>query len=173
MFRDKAIPWLIIVIPVVSIMLITAALTHFYKKNTQSYFNEQSERIEREYVASQKRESEEWVGRTQQLFAYNEGALEEKIKHKLRTRIETTHEMAAQIYKKYTNKKTARRQIKNALSRMVWEGEKNRIRITDYEGGNILPGTLGTNKKNITGFSDADGRAIILEEIQKARRHGQ
>ena len=175
MWREKSIPRLIIITPVVSIVILTVLITYYYIEQLQSYFKEENARMTQEFLTAEKGQSEEWNKKITRFFAYSDGLLEEKIKKKLQERVDLAHSTASYIYDKYrtrSNEKIIKQHIKDALRRMVWEGGKNYIWITDYEGNNILSADPLLHGANLSGYQDTDGRAIILEEIQMVRKHG-
>jgi signal transduction histidine kinase len=75
-------------------------------------------------------------------------------------------------YKKTKSKKDIRQRIKDTLERMVFNDEKNYVFMMDTNGNAILTASNNFKNKNLMAFEDADGRSIILEEIQKVRKYG-
>ena len=45
--------------------------------------------------------------------------------------------------------------------------------MMNTNGNSILSGLYKFKNKNLLAFEDADGRSIILEEIQKVKKHGE
>ena len=176
MFGEKAIPRLIIVTPLVTILILTALITYLYMDKLNSYFTVESQRFVDEFIIVEKSRSEDWVDKIIRLLTYNNALLEERVKKELKERVATAHERATYIYDRYrkTSKKgVIKKDIKEALERMVWQGKRNYLSITDYEGNNILSSDPELQKKNVAAYTDADGRAIVLEQIQAARKHGE
>ena len=87
--------------------------------------------------------------------------------------MDLAHKSATHIYEKYKNtksKKNIQERIKDSLSQMQYN-DKNYVWITDYNANNILAANKKMQGINLSTFQDADDRNIILEEIQKVRRH--
>ncbi|NQY54034.1 MAG: hypothetical protein HRT42_10735, partial [Campylobacteraceae bacterium] len=54
MFSEKNIPKLIILTPIVTVILIAFFTIYFFIQNQNSYFEEESQRSEKEYILKQK-----------------------------------------------------------------------------------------------------------------------
>ena len=167
---------LIVITPLVALAILTVVITSFYIDKMDFYFQKNAERYLSEYVAGEKRQGEAFVQDIDLLTQYTIDHLDENIKKELDERIALAYTIASTIYDKY-HKTLPSKQIKghiiDALSAMQWHGEKNYIFITDYDGNNILSGAKDLIGKNLTKYEDADGRAIILEEIHIARKYGE
>jgi len=91
--------------------------------------------------------------------------IDKKIDNELKSRVKTASEIAKKIYTKYKHKKS-KRDIKNRIIDMFilmnLNEDKTKIFIKNYNGDSIL----GDIKQGV----DADGRSIVLEEIQKVRK---
>ncbi len=167
---------LIIITPLVAIAILTVVITSFYVDKLNYYFQENAARYLDEYVINEKRQGEELVKDINILTHYRAEQLEESIKKELDKRLEIAYETAAFIYDKYEGRlsnRAIKERIIDALSSMRWNGKKNYIWITDYDGESILSGSRDLQNINISSWKDADGRAIILEEIQIARKYGE
>lgn len=167
---------LIIITPLAALAILTLVITSFYIDKMNFYFKANAERYLAEYISGEKRQGEVFVKEIDLLAKYTVNHLDENIKKELDGRLELAYRTADILYQKY-RKKLSERAIKehitDALSTMTWHGEKNYVFVTDYEGNNILSGSQDLKGKNLSGWSDADGRAIVLEEIQMARKHGE
>ncbi len=173
--NEKVIPRLIIILPLVSIIILTVVITSFYTKRVHDYSEKERRQITVEYTDREKAESEEWNDKIIGLFSFEEKNLKENIKAKLKERVDMAHDTASYIYEKYnskSNRKKIKQHIRDSLRRMVWEDHKDYVWITDYTGKNILADNPRFEGKELADFMDADGRSIILEEIQMARKHG-
>lgn len=172
---EQLIPRLIVILPLVSIVILTILMTSYYTKRVHDYTQQERLKILEEHISREKAESKEWNDKIMGLFAFEEEHLEEKIKEKLKIRVDMAHETASYIYDKYhtrSNNTKIKRHIRDALRRLVWEGRRDYIWITDYTAKNVMADNPDLDGKELAGFTDADGRSIILEEIQMARRHG-
>ena len=167
---------LIIITPLAALAILTLVITSFYIDKMNFYFKENSERYLAEYISGEKRQGEVFVRDINLLAQYTVNHLDDNTKKELDERLELAHKAAEIIYNKY-HKKLSSRAIKeriiDALSAMSWHGEKNYIFVTDYDGNNIHSGSKDLIGKNISSWTDADGRAIVLEEIQMVRKHGE
>jgi len=167
---------LIIIMPLVTLAILTVVITAFYIEKMNAYFQENNRQFMSEYVAGEKRKGEVYVKDIAILASYITEHLDEKIKGELDARLDIAYNAAELIYEKYHKrrpKKEVKERIIDALSAMTWYGEQNYIFVTDYEGNNILSGNQDLMGKNLSAWQDADGRAIILEEIQVARKYGE
>ena len=167
---------LIIITPLVAIAILTVVITSFYVDKLNYYFQENAARYLDEYVINEKRQGEELVKDITILTNYSSEQLEESIKKELDDRLKIAYNTAAFIYEKYQGRlsdKSIKERIVDALSSMRWHGKKNYIWITDYSGESILSGSRDLQNINISSWKDADGRAVILEEIHIARKYGE
>lgn len=175
-FRERWTLRLISITPLTAIAILTVVITSFYIDKLNYYFKENAARYLDEYIQGEKRQGEEFVKDINIIANYNYEHLDESVKKELDERLQLAHKSASFIYDKYRGRlseKAIKERIVDALSSMTWHGKENYVWITDYEGNSILSGSRELQHKNISGFSDADGRAIILEEIQIARKYGE
>ena len=167
---------LIVITPLVSLAILTVVITSFYIDKMRLHFNANTEQFLQEYVAFEKREGEAYVQDIKTLASYTDENLQSRVKGVLDLRLVLASRTANYIYDKYHNRisdKALKNRIQDALYNMRWQNSKNYVWITDYEGNNILSHTPSLMEKNIIDLTDADGRAIILEEIQVARKYGE
>jgi len=179
MFKNLGERWtlrLIIITPLAALAILTVVITSFYIDKMNFYFKENAQRYMQEYVDGEKRQGEVYVKDIDNLAGFILSNLEQNIKEDLDDRLSLAYQTADKIYTKY-HKRLSKRQIQerivDALGAMSWYGDANYIFITDYEGNNIVTGSKDLKGKNLSGWTDADGRAIVLEEIQMARKHGE
>jgi len=172
---ERSISRLIVITPLLTVTLVIAGATYLYVKRIRDTYSDEQKRYVQEYLSTQKVESENWVKQTIQLLEYSEKNLIPELKKELKNRVNLAYETAQYIHDKYNKLSHAviiKRHISDSLKRMVWKGsQKNYIWITDYRGNNILSDDRNLDKRNIIDYKDADGRAIVLEEIQMVRKH--
>jgi len=172
---ERSLSRLIVISPLLTVSLVIATGTYLYVKRIRDNYNDEQNRYKNEYLIAQKSESENWVKQTIQLLQYSEDNLITDIKKELKSRVNLAYDTASYIqdkYKKLSHAVIIKRHISDSLKRMVWKGnQKNYIWITDYRGNNILSADKNLEKRNIIDYKDADGRAIVLEEIQMVRKH--
>ncbi len=167
---------LIFITPLVALAILTVVITSFYIDKLNYYFKENDARYLQEYLDGEKRQGEELVNDIDILANYNVVHLEENVKKELDGRLELAHRTAAFIYNKYRGTlpdRAIKERIVDALSSMTWNGRQDYIWITDYDGNSILSETRTYQSKDPSALNDADGRAIILEEIQTVRKYGE
>ena len=172
---ERSLSRLIVISPLLTVSLVIATGTYLYVKRIRDTYSDEQKRYTKEYLIAQKKESENWVKQTIQLLQYSEDNLLVDMKKELKSRVNLAYDTASYIqdkYKKLSHAVIIKRHISDSLKRMVWKGnQKNYIWITDYQGNSILSADKNLEKRNIIDYKDADGRAIVLEEIQKVRKH--
>ena len=174
--EKKLIPYLIVVVPLALVLTASFFITTFYIEKVSAYFHKAKERSIKEHVESKKAKSEIWANQLNLLFDYKNNRVDEDIKKELQTRVDMAYESARFIYEKYNGKKSKRdikHRIVDALNQMTYSARRDYIFIADFRGNNILSRSKILNQKNISGYTDVDNRAIILEEIQKVRKRGE
>ncbi len=176
LFGERWTLRLITITPLVALAIMTVVITSFYVDKMNFYFKANAKHYLQEYIAGEKQQGEVFVKDIDLLATYTVNDLDDNIKRELDQRLELAYKTAAFIYRKYhtrLSEKAIKERIIDALSAMTWHGEKNYIFVTDYEGNNILSSSKDLIGKNLSGWQDADGRAIVLEEIQMVRKHGE
>ena len=174
--NEKIIPYLIVVVPLALVLTASFFITTFYLDKVSTYFHNAKEHSIKEHIDSKKAKSEMWVKQLNLLFDYKNNRVEEDIKRELQTRVDMAYKSARYIYEKYKSKKSKRdikQRIKDTLNQMTYSANRDYIFMADFKGNNILSRSERLNQKNISAYEDADGRAIVLEEIQKVRRRGE
>jgi len=173
--QNKLIAYLIVIVPLVLVLSASFFITSFYLNKVTSYFNTTKQRSQKEHVDIQKSQGEMWVKQLNILFDYKNKTFRQDMKDELKIRVDRAYNTAVFIYNKYKKTKSKRdiqQRIEDALERMVFNDERNHIFMMDTNGNSILSGKYKFKSKNILAFEDADGRSVILEEIQKVRKHG-
>ena len=171
----KLIPYLIVVIPLALVLTASFIITSFYLEKVNVYFHKTKERSIKEHVEAKKIKSEMWAKQLNLLFDYKYNRVQEDIQKELKVRVNMAYDSARFIYEKYKGKKSKKEikeRIIDALNQMVFNGKKDYIFITDFSGNSILWGNQRYGKE-LTTYVDADGRSIVLEEIQKVRKDGE
>jgi len=174
--QNKLIAYLIIIVPLVLVLSASFFITTFYLNKVTSYFESAKQRSLQEHLDMQKAQGEMWINQLNILFEYKNKSFEKDIKDELKKRVNRAYEVALFIYNKYKNKKSKKdiqQRIEDALKNMVFNNQQNHVFMMNTNGNSILNGKYSFEKKNILDFEDADGRSIILEEIQKVGKHGE
>ncbi|MBN2895298.1 MAG: cache domain-containing protein [Campylobacterales bacterium] len=173
---ERSIAKLILLTPLFSVLLVVGVATYLYVKRIRETYHDEQQRNLKAYIATRQLQSENWIKQTVQMLEYEEAHLEVGIRSTLKSRVDLAYDTALYIHEKYQNishEAVIQRHIVDSLRRMVWEGtQRNSIRITDYQGNTILSAEPSLPSGNIIDFVDADGRAIVLEQIQTARKRG-
>jgi signal transduction histidine kinase len=171
---ERNILRLIIITPLLTILLVIATATYLYVKRIKDTYKDEQKRYIKEYIASQKLQSENWVTQTIQLLEYSNNQLENNIKKELKQRVDIAYDTASYIQEKYnklSHEVIIKRHISDSLKRMVWQGAQNSIWITDYRGNNILSASKELENGSGIDYQDADGRSIVLEQIQMVHKN--
>lgn len=174
--QNKLIPYLIVIIPLVLVLSASFFITTFYLNKVTSYFDSAKQRSLEEHLQRQKAQGEMWIKQLNVLFEYKNNTFEEDIKKELKKRVDRAYETAVFIHDKYKNikkKEDIRQRVEDTLKRMLFNDQKNHIFMMDTKGNSILSGSYDFKRQNIINFEDADGRSIILEEIQKVKKYGE
>ncbi len=170
---DKLIPKLIIIVPLVLVLSVSFFISTFYINKVTTYFAQAKERSIEEHIKTKKSESEVWVNQLSIYLEYKNNNIEMEIKKKLKQRLDNAYKSALYIYNKYKkikNKKDIQQRILDSLSQMNFEENKNHIFIRNFNGKSILSAKKELKNLDLLVYTDADGRAIILEEITKVRK---
>ena len=169
----KLIPYLIVIVPLVLVLSVSFFITTFYINKVTNYFAQAKENSIHDYIDTQKAESELRTEQLILLFEYTNNRVEPSIKKELSAKVNLAFSISQKIYNKYKGKKSPKeikQRIKDTLSELSYDNKQEYIFITDFDANAILNGSHLLNKE-IVKYRDADDRAIILEEIQKVRRH--
>jgi len=170
------IPYLIVIVPLALVLTASFFITTFYLEKVTTYFNSAKERSFKEHIDAKKAKSEMWSKQLNLLFDYKYSRAKPSVEEELRARVDIAYETSSYIYEKYKKTKSKgniKERIVDALSHMKYGDKENYIFITDYSGNSILLGNQAIDKKNLASYLDSDVRSIILEEIQKVRKHGE
>lgn len=169
----KLIPYIIVIIPLSLVLIASFIITTFYLDKVTNYFNSAKERSMKENIESKKGKSEMWTSQLSLLFDYKYNRVNEEIKKELTSRVNIAYNTARNIYEKYKHSESdwkIKERIIDSLSSMEWNEKKNYISIRDFKGNPVLSLNRSVENRKLASYSDADGRAIILEEIQIARK---
>lgn len=170
--EKRVISYLIVLVPLALVLTASFFITSFYIEKVNAYFQKVKEISIAEHIESKKAKGEIWVDQLNLLFDYKNNRLIDNIKTELKQSVDMAYDSARYIYEKYSVKKSSR-EIKELIvdSQMAFNTGKTPIFMADFTGENILPRSPKLSQKNIIAYADANNRAVILEEIQKARKH--
>jgi len=169
----KLIPYIIVIVPLFLVLIASFIITTFYLDKVTNYFNSAKERSMKENIEAKKNKSEIWTSQLSILFDYRYNRVQEEIKKELHSRVDIAYNTAIYIYEKYKSSERDREikeRIIDSLSSMEWSEKKNYISVRDFNANSLLFSNGSQENRNLASYSDADGRAIILEEIQTAKK---
>ncbi|HIC43820.1 MAG TPA: hypothetical protein EYO73_05890, partial [Sulfurimonas sp.] len=173
LMREKNIPRLMIIIPVVAIIVLTILITYFYISYRHQHFKLENERIKSEYIISEKNQLKDRLESLYLLLTKKYTNMEKPMSKELISRVKIAYDTAEFLHDRYSkgyNEKAVKELILGALSRMKWHNKDEFIWVSDKKGNNLL----SQNKefeKNIWNYKDADGRFIIQEEIALVNKY--
>lgn len=170
--EKRVISYLIVLVPLALVLTASFFITTFYIEKVNAYFKKVKEISIAEHIESKKAKSEIWVDQLNLLFDYKNNRLVDGIKTDLKHNVDMAYDSARHIYEKYSAKKSTK-EIKERIldSQMAFNTSKNPVFMVSFNGENILSRSLKLSQKNIIAYEDANHRAVILEEIQKVRKH--
>lgn len=173
LLRERNIPRLIIIVPVLSIMILTVLISYFYVSYRHQHFKIESERLKQDYIEGEKKHLQERLGTLYLLLQKKYEEMEIPMRKELVSRINVAYDTAEFLHKRYSsgyNEKAVKELILGTLSRMEWSGKKEFIWVTDKKGNNLLS-RQKEFQKNLLDYKDADGRYIIKEEIEAVDKY--
>ena len=171
--REKNIPRLIIIAPVLSILALTVLISYFYISYRHQHFKIEGERLKQEYINSEKEHLKNRLESLYLLLKTKYETMEEPMSKELVSRVNIAYDTAKYLQKRYSlgyNEIAVQELILGALSRMEWSDKKEFIWVTDKKGNNLLAKQKEFSK-NILDYQDADQRYIIQEEIAAVNEH--
>jgi len=173
MLHERNIPRLMIIVPVLSIVILTALITYFYISYRYQHFKIESERLKQEYIVTEKKRLQEKTTSLKKLLAKKYENMEKPMSMELVSRINVAYDTAKYLHDRYSkgyNEKAVQYLILGALSRMEWNNKRDFIWVIDKKGNNLLTKQKEFHK-NILDYKDADGREIIKEQIAAVEKY--
>ncbi len=171
--REKNIPRLIIIVPVLAIMILTVLITYFYISYRHQHFKYEGERLKHEYILGEKERLRNRLESLYLLLSKKYENMETPMREELMSRVNIAYDTAEFLRRRYSrgyNEKAVQELILGALSRMEWSDKKEYIWVSDKFGNNLLSHQQELNT-NLLNYKDADGRYIIREEIAAVSEH--
>ncbi len=168
LLRERNIPRLIIIVPVLAIMSLTVLISYFYIAYRHEHFKIESQRLKQDYIEGEKKHLQERLESLYLLLQKKYENMEKPMRDELVSRINIAYDTAEYLHRRYSsgyNEKAVQELILGALSRMEWSDKKEYIWVTDKKGNNLLARPKEF-QRNLLDYKDADGRYIIQEEIK-------
>jgi signal transduction histidine kinase len=171
--RRLSVSFMAIVIGVMFLLL----CSYFYYSSLKK-FNEENERIKKNYIELQKNLVKTRVDQAYSFIESIRFSAEERLKETLKSRVYEAYNAASFIYEKYKNKESdasIKQRIKDALAKMKYEDGKSYVWVTDY---NNIAVTYPTNSKMegtyIGDVKDQKGNYTIKNQtnIAKTQKEG-
>ncbi len=171
--REKNIPRLMIIVPILAIIMLTVLIVYFYISYRHQHFKIESERLKQAYIVSEKQKLQDRLQSLYLLISTKHKNMQEPMEKELISRINIAYDTATYLHQRYSrgyNEQAVKLLILGALSRMEWSNKKEFIWITDKKGNNLLA-RQKEFQRNLLDYQDADGRYIIKEEIEAVNKH--
>jgi len=173
MLHEKNIPKLMIIVPVFSVVVLTALITYFYVAYRHQHFEVESERLKQEYIKGEKKQIQKRLASLTALLKTKYENMEKPMSKELVSRVNVAYDTAHYLHDRYSkgyNEEAIKHLILGTLSRMEWNNKKDFIWVMDKKGNNLLT-KQQEYQKNILDYKDADGREIIKEEIEAVKEY--
>ncbi len=171
--REKNIPRLMIIVPVLATIILTVLIVYFYISYRHQHFKVESERLKQEYIVSEKQKLQERLQSLYLLINTKHQNMQIPMEQELISRINIAYDTATYLHNRYSrgyNEQAVKMLILGALSRMEWNNKKDFIWVTDKNGNNLLA-RQKEFQRNLLDYQDADGRYIIKEEIEAVNKY--
>ncbi len=157
------------------------AMAQFYEqecqKSLRNYQLQEQKRLEAKKIQTtklqlqkQRQKAQKIVSQLDRLLQKKNKEIQESIKKKLKQKVLTASKRAQFIYDRYKNKQSNKERIVTIVKNIVVDSQ-NSLFITNFAGDSILLGPQSVDKTKLNFYMDADARSIILEELQKVRKH--
>jgi len=163
---NKKIIYILIVVPIIASLLTVLFLGRHYENKLNHYCKSQKKKteIEKELLVQQLQKTYE--NTMKKYIQKRMGKIEQEKKEILKNKVQLVYAIVQNLKKKDTNKKRLKEEIILSLS-------GTDIFITDYNANVVLLGNQNIGKNPLIKYVDKNERSIVLEEIQKVRRHGE
>ncbi len=162
---DKKIFYVILFLALISSLLTALILGFVYEEKLQTYklTQKKQQKQEKELL---KQKLQEKYKKSMQLYIKKEmDSLEKQEKEALAFKVQEAYKII-KILQKYTKYKNVKKEIVELF-------KDSDIFISDYNGNVILLGKQQLGDSSLVEYVDKDARSIVLEEIQKVKRHGE
>lgn len=173
--QSKVALYLIAAGTIVLIIGASLYMQNYYLGKAVDYIEVAEKRALEQEQNLKKLQSRIWLKQYSAMLEKRFKSIEPQVKEELELKVNYAYELANIIYSKNkrVQSKLLEETIKDLISHLIYNNEKNFIFITDFDGDSILHGSQRMAKENFAIYLDADKRSIILEEIQKVRRNGE
>lgn len=173
---SKTVSILLVIVPLLLVLLVSLYISTFYIDNIITYSKRVKEDSIQEHIKSKKSESEAFISKLSIYFEDKNNKLDKEIKEELKLSLNRAVKSAQLIHNKYKNnksKKDVQERIVDSLRQINIHDSSQHIFIRSFSGKDILSSIPKSKNMDLLEYTDADGRAVILEEITKVRKHKQ
>ena len=142
----------------------------FYINEIDLYMKSNKIRYEKKQLELQKSSSDIVMQHSLNLCRLKYTHLDKNIEDELQKKLANTYDGVLYIYNKYKNiknKNQIKEKIIDFLTLTNLSGEKISVFLGDFDGNIIL-----SKQRRSASYTDADGRSIVLEEVQTVRKRG-
>ena len=162
---DKKILYIIVLLALILSLLSALVLGFVYEGRLENYklVQEKQQKQEKELLtqnlqAKCKKSMQLYIEKEMEFF-------EKQEKEELSLKVNQAYKMIETLQKYMKNSS-----LKKEIVELFQESE---IFISDYNGNAILLGKQQLGDSSLVEYVDKDARSIVLEEIQKVKRHGE
>jgi diguanylate cyclase (GGDEF)-like protein len=171
MYKENIFLKIITYGPLLFVPFVVGIILFVFIQTYKESFNLNLQKIEQDLYNIEKKSVEKKVINVANLISYKKSIIEEELKYRIKTKVESALQQAKNIYQKNKDIKSEieiKEIIRNALRPLVWNKGESFIWIVDYNGiFNLAPKYLKhLEGSSIINFKDAMGREIIKEEIE-------
>lgn len=145
----------------------------YFYYTTLNNFNEENEKIKKNYIEFQKNLLKTRVDHAYSFIETIRQNSEKEAMDKLKARVYEAYSAATFIYEKYKNKEpesSIKQRIKDTLEKMRYEEGKSYVWITDYDNNAVMaPADKRMEGTNIGYIRDEKGRYTVKEQTKLAK----
>jgi hypothetical protein len=163
---NKKIIYILIVVPIIASLLTALFLGRYYEDKLDHYCKSEKKQAQTEKELLIQKLQQTYENTIKKYMQKRISEIEQEKKEILKKKLQFAYTIVENLKKKYTNKKRLKEAIILSLS-------ATDIFISDYNANVILLGNQNIGENPLIKYVDKNGRSIVLEEIQKVRRHGE
>jgi len=163
---NKKIIYILIVVPIIASLLTVLFLGRHYENKLNYYCKSEKKKaeIEKELLVQKLQKTYEHT--MKKYMQKRMDKIEQEKKEILKNKVQLVYDIVQNLKKNDTNTKRLKEEIILSLS-------ATDIFISDYNANVVLLGNQNIGENPLIKYVDKSGRSIVLEEIQKVRRHGE
>ncbi|MDD3476879.1 MAG: cache domain-containing protein [Sulfurimonas sp.] len=168
----------IIIAPIIAIPLIVFLFFYMSISHSEEMFNNSIKNLKEELLLKEKDNTISKVQMAIEILNYENSTINEKLKQKVRDRVNKAFAIGSTIYTHNNGLKSSneiKKMIIEVLRTMTWNNAQSSIFILDKNGVLVLAPEYLKHKEgeNIIGLQDASGQYIIKNEIDIVKNSGE